>query len=109
MGKWIDYMIVIDADVILANILINYDKISLLDLNKLKKLIEIRNNIYVDITTNSIIYALNSKPEMFKSTDQIRTIFRVKIWTKSYINEFFNWRIPSNIRKDVLEVIYNYG
>ena len=46
---------------------------------------------------------MKERPEMFMLADT--TIRRRREWTRDYVEEFFNWRIPSEVRATVLEAL----
>ncbi|MFC1643168.1 hypothetical protein ACFL5O_10880 [Myxococcota bacterium] len=95
---------VIDADCILANLLQSRDEVTVRDLNQIRMKIERRvPSVYVDVTKDCLVWATNQRPEMFSLADH--TIRRRKQWTRGYVDEFFNWRIPFEVRETVLEAL----
>ena len=97
-------MIIIDADCIIANMLLTREHITICDLNKVKKKIMHKfPNIYVDITKNSIIpfvnmYNLSWEDDVIKHKEG-------KYWTKEYVDDCFSWNIPEDIRDDFLKIL----
>lgn len=101
-------LIVIDADCILANLLQTSEQVTTRDLNRVRTAIEKEvPSVYVDVTRDCIIWAVNRNPDMFSSRDNV--IKRMKKWTEEYVDETFNWRIPENIRKIVLKKLKEKG
>ena len=95
---------VIDADCILANLLQKYEQVTTLDLNRIRTAIENRiPSVYVDVTGDGIVWAVNQRPDMFSIQDNI--IKRMKQWSENIVEETFNWRIPIEIRQSVLSVL----
>jgi hypothetical protein len=95
---------IIDAECILANLLQRYEKVTVGDLNRTRATIEKAvTSVYVDVTKNSLIRAINRRPEMFVWEEDV--FRRLKEWPVSEVEEFFNWRIPADIRLSVLKVI----
>lgn len=95
---------VIDADCILANLLQSREEVTVRELNEVRSNIErLAPSVYVDVTKNCVVWAVNQRPEMFDWTDQV--IRRCQEWSQSYVDEFFNWRIPSDIRAGVLQAL----
>jgi hypothetical protein len=94
----------IDADCILANLLLFREAVTLGQLNDVRVKIEQRfPDVYVDVTQECLVWAANEYPEMFAlSYGMVR---KVKPWTRDYVEEFFNWRIPAEIRAGVLEAL----
>jgi hypothetical protein len=95
---------VIDADCILANLLQSREAVTVRELNEVRTNIERHvPSVYVDVTKNCVVWVVNQRPEMFNWTDQ--SIRRRKEWPQSFVEEFFNWRIPAEIRAGVLEIL----
>ena len=95
---------VIDADCILANLLQKHEQITTRDLNRIRTAIE-KNvpSVYVDVTGDCIVWAVNRSPDMFSIHDNV--IKRMKRWSESDVEEAFNWRIPSKVRQSVLKIL----
>jgi hypothetical protein len=95
---------VIDADCILANLLQSREEVTLRDLNEVRSKIERQvPGVYVDMTKDCLVWAMKERPEMFMLFDT--SIQRRREWTRGYVDEFFNWRIPSEVRATVLDVL----
>jgi hypothetical protein len=95
---------VIDADCILANLLQSREEVSLRDLNEVRSRIERQvPGLYVDVTKDCLVWAMKERPEMFVLAES--TVQRRREWTRGYVDEFFNWRIPSEVRATVLEAL----
>jgi len=96
----------IEAECILANLLHKYQQIRIRDLNRARAEIEKAvSSVYVDVTKNSLIRAVNRRPEMFEWEDHV--FRRRKEWPAAEVEESFNWQIPANIRQKVLQVLDN--
>jgi hypothetical protein len=95
---------VIDAECILANLLQKREHITMRDLNYVRQAIEEAvPAVYVDVTTNCLVWAVNRWNDMFVWEGD--TIRRLIEWPQSYVDNCFNWRIPDNVRNLVLSVI----
>jgi len=99
---------VIDADCILANLLRKHEQVTVRELNRVRAAIERKlSGVYVDVTTNCLVWAANQRPEMFVLDNS--AVRRVKQWSQCYVDQFFNYRIPSDIRASVLETLSSDG
>jgi hypothetical protein len=95
---------VIDADCILANLLQNHEQVTTRELNEVRTAIESKiPSVYVDVTGNCIVWAVNQCPDMFSLQDNI--VKRMRRWTESDVEKSFNWRIPLGIRQSVLDAL----
>lgn len=94
----------IDADCILANLLQSRSEVTLRKLNSVRIDIQAQvPSVYVDVSKNCVIWSIHQRPDMFDWTDQ--SIRRCSEWSKSFVDEFFNWRIPAEIRASVLAIL----
>ncbi len=95
---------VIDADCILANLLQKHERVTTRDLNRVRGAIE-RSvpSVFVDVTGDCIVWAVNKSPDMFSLCDNVIT--RKKQWSEDDVEEAFNWRIPSEVRQNVLQIL----
>jgi hypothetical protein len=101
-------MIIIEAKVILANLLRNKEKVTIRNLKGIRKKLETSiKGLYIDITMTSIIIAVETNNNMFELDDNI--IYRCKNSEKNfkddYLEDCFNWRIPEKIKDKVLEIL----
>lgn len=95
---------VIDADCILANLLQDRDQVTMRDVNRVSAAIEKAVcTVYVDVATNCLIKAVKQYPRMFAWEGYV--FRRLQIWSQSYVDEVFNWRIPDSIRDNVLATL----
>lgn len=96
--------LVIDADCILANLLQKLDHVTVRDLNGVRAAIEQdAPGAYVDVTTSCLVWAVNQRHEMFAWDEDV--IRRLTSWSQSYVERFFNPRIPESIRGTVLRTL----
>jgi hypothetical protein len=94
----------IDADCVLANLLQKHEHVTVQDLNRVRVAIEQKiSDIYVDVTINCLVWAVNQRPEMFSFENN--SIRRMKLWSQDYVDELFNRQIPSEIRSRVLDAL----
>ncbi len=95
---------IIDADCILANLLQKYEQVTTRDLNRVRTAIEKKvHSVYVDVTGDCIVWAVNRSPDMFSICDNV--IKRKRRWSENDVEQSFNWRIPSEVRQSVLKVL----
>lgn len=98
-------MFVIDAHVILANILQKKKSVSIRDLNRIRSRIEQEiPDVHIDVTRNNIISAVNEHADMFKLLSD-GTIEARTEWSQQLVDQVFNWRIDSSVRDAVLVLL----
>ena len=94
----------IEADCILANLLHKYPQISIRDLNRAQAAINKEiGSIYVDVTKNALIRAVNRWPDMFEWNDNM--FRRLRELPASEVDETFNWRIPADVRCEIFKIL----
>jgi hypothetical protein len=95
---------IIEAECILANLLHRHKKVTVRDLSRVRAAIEKAvSTVYVDVTKNSLIRAVNRRPEMFVWEDDV--FRRRKAWPSAKVEESFNWQIPEDVRPTVLKAL----
>jgi hypothetical protein len=96
---------VIEATVVLANALLHKESVSIKELNKIRKDMEVElPDCYVDICGLSLSMAENEYPDLFIwNTDYSFT--RKMNWSEYFIDEIFNRRLSADIRQKVKSLI----
>jgi len=103
---------VLDPELLLVN-LFHVDKKPL----TIKRLKEVRQEIeteipslFVDISMNSVCFAIERRPEMFRwSGERICMAENTEdMYSEDKLNKYFNWKIPSNIRSNFLKIIATF-
>lgn len=99
----------IEAEVILANLFKNSNRqtVQIRDLNRLREILEVKfRGIYVDVTKNSLIRAVNRNTDRFGWEENL--ISRLGgPWTDDFADSL-DWRIPADIRSEVTGTIADY-
>lgn len=95
--------IIINASVVLANLLLNKETISVEELELLQEKIDnlFKSNeksIYLDISHKALTGAIFCYPDMF-SWDISGNIERRYKWTDDFVHKNFNWTIPISARE----------
>ena len=101
---------VINTQFILANLLLQSRRqASIPRLKKLRRKIENRiPSVFVDITMNSLCATVERHPDMFRWVAE-DTIARApsadKFFSKRYVKESINWRVPARLRRECLAAV----
>ena len=98
------------------NLLINYfvskkkNEVTSVILSGLKNLIESTlNNVYVDITANSIrAVAVNNKKTFKMETTKVKLVRPIPL-SIDQVKETYNWRLPDTITEKYMELISEYA
>lgn len=102
----------INTEFVLANMLITTrGSVSIRTLKKVRQEIERKvPSVFVDVTSDSITTVVESRPEMFRwADDEVdRAPNADKFFSKQYVNDHINWRVPKNIRSNCLNIIASY-
>ncbi len=101
---------VINTQFILANFLLHpRRRASIPRLKKLRRRIENSiPSVFVDITMNSLCATVERRPDMFRwvAEDTIeRAPSSDEYFSKHYVDESINWRVPSRLRNKCLKVL----
>jgi hypothetical protein len=96
-------MTTIDPEVVLANLLLKNNSVSMKQLNELRVKIENKFNVYLDVSSNSLIGAVEYYPKLFQWNDE--TIIRKSDFDEQYVDNLINWKIPEEIRKFIVNSI----
>lgn len=102
---------IIEADCILANLFAsgNFDAIAICDLKEARAAVEKRiDGIFVDVSLQAVLEAVDVWPDMFEWNN--RRVVRPagsdeKLFSRSYVDDLFNWRIPLKQRTIVLSAL----
>jgi hypothetical protein len=98
---------VINADCVLANALCgNRREVSIRDLNAiLMRLETIFSDVHVDISMETILWAVDQRPDMFGWREDIvrRVDDSDSRFSRDYVDHYFNWRIPETMRTQFVE------
>ena len=91
-------MITINADVVLANILIDRESVSLAALHDIvNKIYKKTKGLYLDCCMSTILWAVNDqRPDLFEWV--YGTINRRQELEEKYVHTMFNWRVPKGMR-----------
>ena len=96
------------ADCILANLLQKHEQVTTRDLNCVRTAIEKNvHSIYVDVTGDCIVWAVNCSPDMFSFCDNV--IKRKRRWSQDYVDQSFNWCIPNDVRQNVIDILMDHN
>ena len=99
-------MYIVDADVVLANMLLYRELVTVRQLNEARGKIEKRfHNCYVDITRDNIVWTMNNCTDMFELRDD--TVTRKRTWSKEFVNEYYNWRVHESVREEIVNILRN--
>jgi hypothetical protein len=98
----------IDTECIIANLLLYNEKITIRDLNNIRQSLEKASdyNIYVDVTSNSVVWATNQYYNLFEFKNDI--FLKKKKLTKDLVNNYFNYLVPADFLETFENIIYNY-
>lgn len=102
---------IIEAENLLVNYFVSKKKkeVTNVILSGLKNLIESTlNNVYVDITANSIrAVAVNNKKTFKMETTKIKLVKPITM-SIDQVKETYNWRLPETITEQYMELISKY-
>lgn len=94
---------IIEADCILANLFAaGYTTVAIRDLKEARAAVEeIIDGVFVNVSLQAVLEAVEIWPDMFEWRD--REVVRPAgsdpgLFTISYVDDLFNWRIPKNQR-----------
>lgn len=96
--------LVVDADLILANLLVaGKESVTIRDLAKIgRKLEAIKGRIFIDVAVDSVLFAVEKRPDMFMWDGCcVRKAENADFFKLDYVDDCFNLGFPS----DVVEVI----
>ncbi len=109
---------IIESEALIYNIFAytNRSEITFFELKELRRKIESKfdNSVYVDIRTNSICRVVSSnKNRLTLESTRITLkknidILRSNEKADKYLEDRFNWTIPSSIKKDYVQLIKHY-
>ena len=99
--------ILIDADCILANLFAAGRKsISIRDLKQIRWMLEAEfDNVFIDISMPTIYFAISMYPYMFEwERHDIQPAHNATsdVFSTDYIDNVFNWRIPEELRSELI-------
>ena len=92
-------MITINADVILANALIDRESVSIRELKVIAgRIYRKTKNLYLDYCMSTITWAVQDQRSDLFGFGRDGTIIRKKKLGERYVRGMFNWRIPKGMR-----------
>lgn len=102
---------VIDADIIIAHMLLWRERIGVRDLNRVRKNFDERKyDAYLDATSDGCVAACNHNPSLFGWTEPFSNVIaRGHMFNEHNVSDLFTWRIPEAAREPFLRAVKKWA